>query len=206
MEYDLSAIQLERNPFVSIHVATYNEKRVIDRFLLAATAIEYDNYEVIVADDSTDETVQLLEQWKSHPRVRISHRTSREGYKGGALKQALTLTDPSAEYILVFDADFIPYPDSITQFLKYFQQQRSGFLTSSGSNIAAVQGYQWHVLNKSENWITRGVRSEYSGSYVIERSGTEIYRGLKQISGSVYMIRKDVLAIYWLGHLHHRGL
>ena len=192
LEYDLSTIQLERNPFVSIHVATYNEKRVIDRFLLAVTSMEYDNYEVIVADDSTDETVQLLEQWKSHPRVRISHRTSREGYKGGALKQALTQTDPRAEYILVFDADFIPYPDAITQFLKYFKAA-CGSLTSTGSNIAAVQGYQWHVLNKSENWITRGVRSEYSGSYVIERSGTEIYRGLKQISGSVYMIRRDVL-------------
>ena len=34
-------VQLERTPFVSIHVATYNEKRVIDRFLLAATAMEY---------------------------------------------------------------------------------------------------------------------------------------------------------------------
>ena len=59
--------------------------------------------------------------------------------------------------------------------------------------IAAVQGYQWHVLNKSENWITRGVRSEYAGSYVIERSGQEIYGGLKHISGAVYLIRKDVL-------------
>jgi cellulose synthase/poly-beta-1,6-N-acetylglucosamine synthase-like glycosyltransferase len=66
------------------------------------------------------------------------------------------------------------------------------------SSIAAVQGYQWHVLNKSENWITRGVRTEYAGSYVIERSGAEVYQGLKHISGSVYMIRRDVLqSIGW---------
>jgi cellulose synthase/poly-beta-1,6-N-acetylglucosamine synthase-like glycosyltransferase len=196
LRLDLTTIQLERAPFVSIHVATYNEKRVIDRFLLAATSMDYPNYEVIVADDSTDETVTLLEQWKGHPKVKISHRTTREGYKGGALKQALTLTDPRAEFILVFDADFIPYPDAITQFLKYFQAMMGSLQPESikQSPVAAVQGYQWHILNKSENWITKGVRSEYAGSYVIERSGAEVYQGLKQISGSVYMIRRDVLS------------
>ncbi len=85
-------------------------------------------------------------------------------------------------------------------FLKYFQATAGTLDFKKGSSdntkpspIAAVQGYQWHVLNKSENWITRGVRSEYAGSYVIERSGVEIYSGLKQISGAVYMIRRDVL-------------
>lgn len=209
---DLSGVVLERNPFVSVHVSIYNEKRVIDRLLTACTSFDYPNYEVVVADDSTDETKQLIEKWRNHPRIKISHRNSREGYKGAALAQALIITDSKAEFILVFDADFIPYSDSITQFLKYFQlstgslnfgqglrAQGSGLstntcgLTPKASAIAAVQGYQWHVLNKSENWITRGVRSEYSGSYVIERSGAEIYSGLKQISGSVYMIRRDVL-------------
>ena len=63
----------------------------------------------------------------------------------------------------------------------------------SQSSVAAVQGYQWHVLNKSENWITRGVRTEYAGSYVVERSSIEITQGLKQIAGSVFMIRADIL-------------
>ena len=187
--------QLQRQPFVSIQVGTYNEKRVIDRFLIAATSMEYGNYEVIVADDSTDETVQLLQQWEKHPRVKISHRNTRSGYKGAALAQALQKVDSRTEFILIFDADFIPYPDTITQFLKYFQHTMGSLNpeTLQQSNIAAVQGYQWHILNKSENWITRGIRSEYSGSYVIERTGTERYHGLEQISGSVYMIRKNIL-------------
>ncbi len=215
LQADLSNVKLERNPFVSVHVSTYNEKRVIDRLLSACTSFDYPNYEVIVADDSNDETVGLIEKWAHNPHIKISHRDSREGYKGGALQQALRVTDSRAEFILVFDADFIPYPDTIVQFLKYFQLATGGldkispnpslikrgnqlsppFLKGDGgiSPIAAVQGYQWHVLNKSENWITRGVRSEYAGSYVIERSGAELYHGLKQISGSVYMIRRDVL-------------
>jgi glycosyltransferase involved in cell wall biosynthesis/transposase len=195
LQANLSDVRLERHPFVSIHVSTFNEKRVIDRLLTAVTSMDYDNYEVIVADDSNDETVELLEQWKSHPRIKISHRENRDGYKGQALALALTKVDPRTEFILIFDADFIPYPDSITQFLKYFKVSAGtlDFSSDVRSNIAAVQGYQWHVLNKSENWITRGVRSEYSGSYVIERSGAEAYGGLKQISGSVYMVRRDVV-------------
>jgi cellulose synthase/poly-beta-1,6-N-acetylglucosamine synthase-like glycosyltransferase len=193
--YNLDSIVLERHPFVSIHVATYNEKRVIDRFLLAATSMSYDNYEIIVADDSTDETIALLEQWKRHPNVKISHRPTRAGYKGAALKEALKKVDPRTEFLLIFDADFIPYPDSIVQFLKYFQHANGSLSPESirQSSVAAVQGYQWHILNRSENWITRGVRSEYAGSYIMERTGVELYHGLKQISGSVYLLRKDVI-------------
>jgi cellulose synthase/poly-beta-1,6-N-acetylglucosamine synthase-like glycosyltransferase/transposase-like protein len=198
LQANLADVVLERHPFVSIHISTYNEKRVIDRLLTAATSMDYDQYEVIIADDSTDETVALLEKWRAHPKVKISHRDSRDGYKGQALAKALTQVDPRTEFIMIFDADFIPYPDSITQFLKYFQVAGGGLGSRASqslphSHIAAVQGYQWHVLNKSENWVTRGVRSEYAGSYVIERSGTEVYGGLKQISGSVYMVRRSVV-------------
>jgi hypothetical protein len=59
--------------------------------------------------------------------------------------------------------------------------------------VAAVQGYQWHVLNASENWITKGIRAEFSGSYVVERSGQELLGAMKMISGSVFMIRAEVL-------------
>ncbi|KKQ94585.1 MAG: hypothetical protein UT20_C0037G0006 [Candidatus Levybacteria bacterium GW2011_GWA1_39_11] len=220
LQADLSNIHLERQPFVSIHIASFNEKRVINRLLTAATSLDYENYEVVIADDSTDETLDFLATWSKHPRVKISHRDTREGFKGGALRLALSVCDPRTEFVIVFDADFIPYPDTITQFLKYFQSTAGTLDFQQGDRvqglgprdnntkpytlvakpfpIAAVQGYQWHVLNKSENWVTRGVRSEYSGSYVIERSGEEIYQGLKQISGSVYMIRRDVLeSIGW---------
>lgn len=193
---DISHIRLQRHPFVSIHLAMYNEKRVIERLLTAATSMQYDNYEVIVADDSTDEeAIALLAKWKHHPRVKIVHRDSRDGYKGQALQNALTYTSRKAEFIMIFDADFIPYPDSITQFLKYFQSTVGSLSPQAikSTKIAAVQGYQWHVLNKSENWLTRGIRSEYAGSYVVERSSIEVYGGLKQISGSVYMIRRDVV-------------
>ena len=246
LEPDLTKVELDRHPFISVHLPLYNEKRVAERLLRACTGFEYPNYEVVAADDSTDETTDIVEKFlQAHgttqertgkhgnrilklypsdpgaPALTLIHRADRAGFKGGALKEALKHTDPRAEFIVVFDADFVPYPDTLELFLKYFSASanplRSGFEGQGApadkqvnanpldpknytlSPIAAIQGYQWHVLNKSENWITRGVRSEYAGSYVIERSGAELYGGLKQIAGSVYMIRRDLLDTFGWG-------
>ncbi len=214
---------MEFAQFISVQIPFFNEKYVALRAIKASTNFDYGgDYEVIVCDDSTDETTDIVRNYMKsfvpkNKRLKIIkgdgwdmaevqvrdgvtlkhlHRTSRYGFKGAALDRALTLVHPDTEYISVFDADFVPYPDTLTMFMKYFQASTGtlDFVSNpSVSNIAAVQGYQWHVLNKSENWITRGVRSEYAGSYVIERAGQEIYGGLKHISGSVYAIRRDVL-------------
>ena len=62
--------QLHYKPFVSIHLPLYNEKSVVDRLLKSVTSLNYENFEVIVADDSNDETSNILDQrWANHPRV-----------------------------------------------------------------------------------------------------------------------------------------
>ena len=205
-------IDLGYHPFVSVHVAAYNEKRVIERLLLALDQLEYPEYEVVVVDDSTDESVQILQQWRERPRFKILQRNSRQGYKGGALREALKVTDPRAEYIVIFDADSVPFPDSIERLLPHFYRISEGpgaralestFGTEDPpsepgqikrrNEIAAVQSYQWHVLNKSESWLTEAVRAEYSGSYMIERPFQDAIGALKMVAGTAYMIRADVL-------------
>ncbi|MDZ7261786.1 MAG: glycosyltransferase [candidate division KSB1 bacterium] len=188
----LTQAQDTHQPFVSIHLPLYNEKAVVDRLLASCTSLNYEPYEIIVADDSTDETVEILKKWEKHPKVRINHREDRTGFKGGALAAAAKLMHPTTKFVLVFDADFIPPPDIIQRFLKHFPAE----ITDSkipDSRIAAVQGYQLHILNANENWITKSIRTEFSGNYVIERAAQELYQGLKMIAGSVFMIRADLL-------------
>ncbi len=263
---DLSKVELKSLPFVSVHIPIYNEKRVVERMIKACTSLKwevrsgkldkevgsanYDSstssessaakaaYEVVIVDDSTDETTEIAKKVMSEagrqlvlervdeklqiyssippegsgqPVIKLIHRSTRAGFKGAALREALRSSDKRAEYILVFDADFIPYPDTIEQFVRYFALVDASDTGSSNADpvseksekepnrVAAVQGYQWHVLNKSENWITRGVRSEYAGSYVVERSAIELYGGLKMIAGSVYAIRRNVLEKFGWG-------
>src|SRR5713101_186695 len=146
-------IDLGYHPFVSIHVAAYNEKRVIERLLTSLEQLDYPEYEVVVVDDSTDESVQILERWKGRPRFKIGHRNSRLGFKGGALREALKVMDPRTEYVVIFDADSMPFPDSIERFLPYFYTVNGDKEVKRRDEVAAVQSYQWHVLNKSESWL-----------------------------------------------------
>ena len=205
-------IDLGYHPFVSVHVAAYNEKRVIERLLTALSQLEYPEYEVVVVDDSNDESIQILQRWVGRPRFKILHRNSRAGYKGGALREALKVMDPRTEYVVVFDADSVPFPDSIERLLPLFYRVSDGaanrrFEAAFGrteppsepgqirrrAEVAAVQSYQWHVLNKSESWLTEAVRAEYAGSYMIERPFQDAIGALKMIAGTAYMIRADVL-------------
>jgi len=186
-------IDLGYHPFVSIHVAAYNEKRVIERLLTCLEQLDYPEYEVVVVDDSTDESVQILERWQGRPRFKIGHRTSRLGFKGGALREALKVMDPRSEYVVIFDADSMPFPDSIERFLPYFYQTNGDQEVKRREDVAAVQSYQWHVLNKSESWLTEAVRAEYAGSYMVERPFQDAVGSLKMIAGTAYMIRADIL-------------
>ncbi|TME97691.1 MAG: glycosyltransferase [Chloroflexi bacterium] len=187
-------IDLGYHPFVSVHVAAYNEKRVIERLLNSLDQLEYPAYEVVLVDDSTDESVQILQQWVGRPKFKILHRNSRQGFKGGALREALKVMDPRTEYVVVFDADSMPFPDSVDRFLPYFYD-RGGVdgAPRRRDEIAAVQSYQWHVLNKSESWLTEAVRAEYAGSYMVERPFQDAVGALKMVAGTAYMIRADIL-------------
>jgi cellulose synthase/poly-beta-1,6-N-acetylglucosamine synthase-like glycosyltransferase len=205
-------IDLGYHPFVSVHVAAYNERRVIERLLTALSQLEYPEYEVVLVDDSTDDSSLILDRWKDAPRFKILHRNSRKGFKGGALNEALKVMDPRTEYVVVFDADSVPFPDSIDRFLPHFYHvngkngngnghsatNADGHSEGAGEvrrreGVAAVQSYQWHVLNKSESWLTEAVRAEYAGSYMVERPFQDAVGSLKMVAGTAYMIRADLL-------------
>lgn len=194
---------------VSIRVALYNEERVAARLMDALLSLDYPKYEVIIVDDSTDSTPNILKRYKKDPRVKIIHRKNRSGFKAGALREALKVMSDEAKYVVVFDADFIPPKDIIQRSLSEFG---NGYDNShlngknlckmldklySSRDIVAVQGYQWHVLNASENWITKVVSTEYAGNYLVERFFVnDLMQGVRMISGSVFMIRADILRQY----------
>ncbi|MFA5868853.1 MAG: glycosyltransferase [Candidatus Bathyarchaeia archaeon] len=193
-------------PLVSIHLPFYNEANVARRIITACLNQDYPNIEILVADDSRDDTVRIIKErgWRSKPPiVKFLHRRDRSGFKGGALTEALRYMDPRAEFVAVFDADFIPPRETISRLINHFRESDQRSLrtdfpelqprTGAGKPVAAVQGYQLHYLNKSENWVTRAVRAEFSGSYMVERVAAEWYGALKMVSGSVFMLRADVL-------------
>ena len=170
--------------FVSVLLPTYNESNVIDRLLTACTSFNSPPYEVIVVDDSNDGvTTKKLEAWCNHHKVKVIHRSSRDGWKGGALNVGLDHVDPRSTHVLIFDADFVPPSNLVSRFLAKFNDDE----------VAVVQGYQKHDLNAEENWITKGVRVWFSLHNLIELNGQQKLGLFSPLTGSVFMIRTDVL-------------
>ncbi len=170
--------------FVTVLLPTFNEPKVVDRLLRACTSFNLSSFEVIVIDDSNDKvTIEKLDVWNNHPKVKVIHRSSREGWKGGALNIGLDNMDPRSNFVLVFDADFVPPKDLPLRFISRFKD----------SQISVVQGYQRHDLNADENWITKGVRVWTSLYNMVELNGQQKMGLFSPLTGCVFMIRSEVV-------------
>ncbi len=137
-------------PTVSILVAVYNEKFVIEKTLDALLDLDYpkEKLQVIVADDSTDETSQVIDLKISQLgnrglNAQASRRASRAGYKSGALNHASPLLE--GEYTLLLDADSKVTPTVLRRGLSAF---------GADSKIGFVSFRVAHY-NREQNMITR---------------------------------------------------
>src|SRR4051812_27646103 len=100
-------------PAVTVQLPLFNEMYVAQRLLDAVAGIDWprDRFEIQVLDDSTDETqeickLKVAELAATGVDIKYIHRTDRTGFKAGALEHGLQTA--SGEYVLVFDADFLP--------------------------------------------------------------------------------------------------
>jgi cellulose synthase/poly-beta-1,6-N-acetylglucosamine synthase-like glycosyltransferase len=137
-------------PSVSVHLPVYNEKRVISRLLDSVLAFDYprNKLEIMVVDDSTDDTTQLVQSYeKKHPElVTVIHREKRDGFKAGALQAALDRS--KGEFFVLFDADHVPASDFLRRMVPYlcsdnmvaFAQARQSYLHDVNSWVARALG------------------------------------------------------------------
>jgi cellulose synthase/poly-beta-1,6-N-acetylglucosamine synthase-like glycosyltransferase len=135
-------------PRVTIQLPLYNERRAAEQIIRAAAAQDYpfDRFDIQVLDDSTDETVGIVREVVEEVRqagVRIEHlhRDNRKGYKAGALAEGLDRSD--AEFVALFDADFIPQPDFLRRMLvdeAGFENPRTAFVQARWAWSEPVEG------------------------------------------------------------------
>lgn len=135
-------------PSVTIQLPTYNDPIVI-RCIKHCLRFDYpkDKFDIIVADDSTDEkTTKLVMRYaKEYPdRIKLIRRNSREGFKAGALNNALKFT--KGEIIVIFDADFTPPKNFLKKVVKpliedenvVFVQSRMGYININQNLITKI--------------------------------------------------------------------
>lgn len=139
----------EEWPEVTVQLPIYNEKYVLKRLIKAAVCLDYpkEKLHIQLLDDSTDSTSALAAKLIAVLRekgYRIDHirRPNRVGFKAGAL--AYGLRKSTAEYIAVFDADFVPQPDFLKQTIPYIMQPGIGMVQT-----------RWGHINRDYSLLTR---------------------------------------------------
>jgi cellulose synthase/poly-beta-1,6-N-acetylglucosamine synthase-like glycosyltransferase len=138
--------KMDKLPFISVQIPTYNDP-VAERCIRHCMDFNYpkDKYEIIIADDSTNlETQAILKDFadKNPGFIKYIHRGNREGYKAGALKNAMKIT--KGEFIIIFDSDWMPEKNFMKEIIQPF----------SDPKVAIVQTRQG-FYNKNTNLITR---------------------------------------------------
>src|SRR6185295_13474401 len=140
---------LDPLPVVTIQLPLYNEMYVADRLIEAVCRIEYprDKLEIQVLDDSIDETRGIAELAVRRFAtegidIKYLHRADRTGYKAGALEAGLQTA--RGEFIAIFDADFIPTADFLTNLMPHFRDP----------NVGMVQA-RWGHINQDYSLLTK---------------------------------------------------
>ncbi|WP_062537229.1 glycosyltransferase family 2 protein [Mizugakiibacter sediminis] len=173
-------------PFVSIHLACYNEPpEMVILTLDSLAALDYENYEVLVIDNNTrDEAI-----WKpveAHcaklgPKFRFFHLAPWPGFKAGALNYGLKVTDPRADVVAVVDADYVVRHDWLRALTGYFHDPK----------VAVVQCPQAH-RDFERNPFRRMTAWEYDGFFRIGMHHRNERNAIIQ-HGTMTMVRRSAL-------------
>jgi len=134
-------------PTVSVQIPVFNDP-VAARCIERCLKFDYPKgkYRILVADDSTDPvTRRILDSYeKKYPgRVKVLRRNNRNGWKAGALNNALCHT--SEDYIVLFDSDFVPKRNFLRRVVEPFFKDEKVAIVQSNT--------RW--LNNGTNMVTR---------------------------------------------------
>ena len=179
-------------PRVTVIVAAHNEEDVIEGCLENLMLVDYpaDRMRVVPLNDrSTDRTREIVDAVAArHPgRIVPFHRTSGKPGKAAALKDATATVD--TEFIIVFDADYLPSRGLIRRLMAPFFD----------AEVGAVMG---RVVphNVGANLLTRLLDLERSGGYQVDQQARMNLGLVPQYGGTVGGIR--VAALHAVGGWH----
>ena len=152
-------------PLVTVQIPLFNERYVAGRVIDAVAKLRYprDRFQVQLLDDSTDDTSRIaraaVRKWKARGvSIDYRHRTSRIGFKAGALAEGLR--EARGEFIAVFDADFMPKRDFLERTVWVFSDQSVGMVQA-----------RWDHANRCHSLLTRVQALLLDAHFVLEHGG-----------------------------------
>ncbi|NNF35567.1 MAG: glycosyltransferase, partial [Saprospiraceae bacterium] len=174
-------------PFITVQLPIYNERYVVERLIENITRLDYpkDKFEIHVIDDSTDVTKNLaMKAVQKHLAegydIRHITRSNRQGYKAGALKEAMKYA--RGNFICIFDADFLPKPDFLRRVLPYFDDKKVGVVQT-----------RWEHINQDYSLLTRLQAFQLNVHFTVEQKGRDAGNYMLQFNGTAGIWRRKTI-------------
>jgi cellulose synthase/poly-beta-1,6-N-acetylglucosamine synthase-like glycosyltransferase len=176
--------RFEELPRVTIQLPIFNEQFVIERLLESICKIQYplEKLDIQVLDDSTDETVEVargaVDRFAAlgYP-VTYIHRTNREGFKAGALREGMKTC--KGEFIAIFDADFVPPEDFLMRCIHQFTDPKIGMVQT-----------RWTHINRHYSFLTEVEAILLDGHFVLEHGARSRNNLFFNFNGTAGMWRR----------------
>ena len=110
---------------ISVIVSTYNRHQALDAVLSALSEQDYPDFEIIVADDGSDQTTaSLIEHHEVRHRYALQHVwQADEGFRLSEIRNKATLR-ATGEYIVFLDGDCIPRPNFVSWHATLAEKER----------------------------------------------------------------------------------
>lgn len=171
---------------VSIHVPIYNEPpEMVIETLAALRALNYQNFEVVVVDNNTNDPAcwMPVQQWcaRQDERFHFHHVNPLPGFKAGALNYALENTATDAQFVAVIDSDYVVDPEWLDECITAFADPQ----------IAIVQAPQ-DYRDAQSSLFKSMIYAEYAGFFGIGMVNRDVRNAIIQ-HGTMTIVRRSVL-------------
>ncbi|HEX8912295.1 MAG TPA: glycosyltransferase family 2 protein, partial [Humisphaera sp.] len=113
--------------------------------------------------------------------VQYVHRKNRQGFKAGALADALP--QATGEFIAIFDADFVPPRDILYNCLDFFTDEKIGMVQT-----------RWDHLNRDASLLTNCQAIFLDGHFVIEHTARNRSGRFMHFNGTAGVWRRTTIA------------
>lgn len=169
----------DQTPSVAVIVPCWNEADTFVATCNSLLALSYpkEKLEIILVNDgSTDNTPNVMEQFTTHPQIRVIHKEN--GGKHTALNAGLAITD--AEFVGCLDADSFVESDALCEILPCFTDARVGAVTAAMS------------VHRPESFIQHMQHAEYIFGITMRHAMSSI-NGLYVTPGPFSFYRRSVI-------------
>jgi cellulose synthase (UDP-forming) len=123
-EARLRTLPPDQLPSVDIFIPTYNEPlEILEKTIIGALCLDYSNFKLWVLDDGRRPWLKDFCETKG---VGYLTRPDNAHAKAGNINHALTKTD--ADFVAIFDADFIPQRNFLMRTIGFFSDPKIGIV------------------------------------------------------------------------------